>query len=84
MATVTGWARAEQLPLDEVVSEVGAALRGHRRQFLALLGGPAVARIVAEHRDRLCRLDSEHAEAARAAQGRRAIIAPAADECEVA
>jgi predicted site-specific integrase-resolvase len=34
VARVTGWATAEQIPVDKVVSEVGSALNGHRRKFL--------------------------------------------------
>lgn len=52
VARVCAWATAQQVPVDEVVVEVGSALNGHRRKFLALLGGPSVTRIVVEHRDR--------------------------------
>jgi predicted site-specific integrase-resolvase len=68
---VTAWATAEQIPVDKVVVEVGSALNGHRRKFLALLRDPSVGRIVVEHRDRFCRLGSEYVEAALAAQGAR-------------
>lgn len=37
VARVTPWATAEQIPVDKVVTEVGSALNGHRRKFLALL-----------------------------------------------
>jgi predicted site-specific integrase-resolvase len=50
VARVTAWATAEQIPVDEVVTEVGSALNGHRRKFLALLRDPSVRRIVVEHR----------------------------------
>jgi predicted site-specific integrase-resolvase len=69
VAGVTAWATAEQIPVDKVVTEVGSALTGHRRKFLALLRDPSVARIVVEHRDRFCRFGSEYVEAALAAQG---------------
>jgi len=42
--------------VDKVVVEVGSALNGHRRKFVALLGDPSVHRIVVEQRARFCRL----------------------------
>jgi predicted site-specific integrase-resolvase len=38
VARVTGWATTEQMPVDEVVTEVGSGVSGHRRKFFALLG----------------------------------------------
>lgn len=70
VARVTAWATAEQVPVDEVVTEVGSALNGHRRKFLALLRDPLAGRIVVEHRDRLCRFGCEYVEAALAGQCR--------------
>jgi predicted site-specific integrase-resolvase len=58
VARVTAWATAEQISVDKVVTEVGSALNGHRRKFLALLRDPSVTRIVVEHRDRFCRFGS--------------------------
>lgn len=81
VARVTAWATAEQIPVDKVVVEVGSALNGHRRRFLALLHDPSVHRIVVEHRDRFCRLcrfGSEYVEAALAAQGRELVVVDAA------
>jgi predicted site-specific integrase-resolvase len=69
VARVTVWATAEQISVDKVVVEVGSALNGHRRKFLALLRDPTVNRIVVEHRDRFCRFGSEYVEAALAARG---------------
>jgi predicted site-specific integrase-resolvase len=71
---VTGWATTQQIPVDEVVTEVGSALNGPRRKFVALLGDPAVTRIVVEHRDRCCRLGSEYVSAALAALGRELVV----------
>jgi predicted site-specific integrase-resolvase len=79
VARVTGWATAEQIPVDKVVSEVGSALNGHRRKFLALLRDPSVGRIVVEHRDRFCRFGSEYVEAALAAQGRELVVVDSAE-----
>jgi predicted site-specific integrase-resolvase len=70
VARVSAWATAEQVPVDKVVTEVGSALKGHRRKFLALLGDPLVGRIAVEHRDRFCRFGCEYVEAALAAQCR--------------
>ncbi|ETW23930.1 IS607 family transposase [Mycobacterium gastri] len=79
VARVTGWATAQQLPVDKVVTEVGSALNGHRRKFLALLRDPVVTRIVVEHRDRFCRFGSEYVEAALAAQGRVLVVVDSAE-----
>ena len=46
--------RPPPIPVDKVVTQVGSALGGHRRGFLAMLGDPSVGRIVVEHRDRFC------------------------------
>jgi predicted site-specific integrase-resolvase len=74
VAPVTAWATAEQIPVDKVVTEVGCALNGHRRRFLALLRDPWVQRIVVEDRDRFCRLGSEYVQGALAAQGRELVV----------
>jgi predicted site-specific integrase-resolvase len=59
VARVTAWATAQRIPVDKVVVEVGSALNGDRRKFVALLRDPSVHRIVVEHRDRFCRFGSE-------------------------
>lgn len=79
VARVTAWATAEQISVDGVVTEIGSALNGHRRKFLALLRDPAVTRIVVEHRDRFCRFGSEYVEAALAAQGRELVVVDSAE-----
>lgn len=79
VARVTTWATAEGMPVDRVVTEVGSALNGHRRKFLALLRDPAVTRIVVEHRDRFCRFGSEYVEAALAAQGCELVVVDSAE-----
>lgn len=76
---VTSWATTEHIPVDKVVTEVGSALNGHRRKFLALLRDPSVAQIVVEHRDRFCRFDSAYIVAALAAQGRELIVVDSAE-----
>ena len=79
VARVTAWAAARQIPVDKVVIEVGSALNGHRRKFLALLGDPSVGRIAVEHRDRFCRFGSEYVPAALAGQGRELVVVDSAE-----
>lgn len=74
VARVTLWATGQKMPVERVVVEVGSALNGHRRKFLALLRDPTVTRIVVEHRDRFCRFGSEYVETALAAQGRELVV----------
>lgn len=79
VARVTGWATDQQFPVDKVVVEVGSALNGRRRKFVAVLGDPTVSRIVVEHRDRFCRFGSEYVEAALGARGRELVVVDAAE-----
>lgn len=76
VARVTAWATARYLPVGKVVTEVGSVLNGQRGEFLAVLGDPAVRRIVVEHRDRFCRLYGKRAAQDRA---KRALAAAAGD-----
>lgn len=75
VARVTAWATSQGIAVDRVVTEVGSALNGHRRKFLALLRDPSVTVIAVEHRDRFARFGAEYVEAALAAQGRRLAVA---------
>ena len=75
VARVTAWAASQGLPVGKVVTEVGSALNGKRRKFLALLRDPSVTVIAVEHRDRFARFGAEYVEAALAAQGRRLLVA---------
>jgi len=79
VARVTAWATAERIRVDQVVTEVGSALNGHRCKFLALRRDPSVSRIVVEHRDRFCRFGSEYVQAALAAQGRELVVVDTAE-----
>ena len=79
VARVTMWATSQQLSVSRVVTEVGSALNGHRKEFLALLRDPAVSTIVVEHRDRFARFGAEYVEAALAAQGRRLLVVDPAE-----
>lgn len=79
VARVTVWATGQKLGVDRVVTEVGSALNGHRKKFLALLRDPAVSTIVVEHRDRFARFGAEYVEAALSAQDRRLLVVDPAE-----
>ncbi len=79
VARVTEWVTNGGGQVDKVVTEVGSALNGHRRKFLALLRDPGVERIVVEHRDRFARFGAEYVEAALAAQGRALVVVDPAE-----
>ena len=79
VARVTAWATAQQIPVEKVVTEVGSALNGHRRKFLALLGDPSVQPIVVEHRGRFCRFGSEYVRAVLAVQGGELVVVDSAE-----
>jgi predicted site-specific integrase-resolvase len=79
VARVTAWATGEGLAVGRVVTEVGSALGGHRKKFLALLRDPQVSSIVVEHRDRFARFGAEYVEAALVAQGRRLLVVDPAE-----
>jgi len=79
VARVTAWAGEHNIPVGRVVTEVGSALDGQRRKFLALLRDPAVTTIVVEHRGRFARFGAEQVEAALSAQGRRLLVVDPAE-----
>ena len=79
VARVTAWATGQHMAVSRVVTEVGSALNGRRKKFLALLRDPAVATIVVEHRDRFARFGAEYVEAALSAQGRRLLVVDPAE-----
>jgi predicted site-specific integrase-resolvase len=79
VARVVAWATEHGHSVDQVVTEVGSALNGHRRKFLALLRDRTVTTILVEHRDRFCRFGAEYVEAALAAQGRRLVVVDPAE-----
>ncbi len=79
VARVTAWATGEGLSVGRVVTEVGSAVNGKRRKFLALLRDESAATIVVEHRDRFARFGAEYVEAALSAQGRRLLVVDPAE-----
>lgn len=74
VARVTAWATTQGIAVDEVVTEVGSALNGHRRKFKRLLEDATATRILVEHRDRFCRFGVEYIEAALSAQDRQIVV----------
>jgi predicted site-specific integrase-resolvase len=68
-------ATAQGVAVDRVVTEVGSALNGRRREFLSLLRDKSVTVIAVEHRGRFARFGAEYVEAALEAQGRRLLVA---------
>ena len=79
VARVTAWATSQEMSVDRVVTEVGSALNGHRRKFLALLRDASVERIIVEHRDRFARFATEYIQAALEAQGRELVVVDPAE-----
>ena len=79
VARVTAWATGEGLSVGRVVTEVGSALNGKWRRFLALLQDESVATIVVEHRDRFASFGAEYVGAALSAQGRRLLVVDPAE-----
>ena len=79
VARVLTWATENGYKIDKVVTEVGSALNGHRRKFLALLGDPNITTILVEHRDRFCRLGADYVEATLNAQSRRLVVVDSAE-----
>ena len=63
------------MPVVRVEAEVGSGMNGTRARARRRLAGPAAGVVVVEHRDRLGRMNTELAEAALAAQGRRLVVA---------
>ncbi len=78
-ARVLTWATENGYKIDKVVTEVGSALNGHRRKFLALLGDLDVTTILVEHRDRLCRFGANYVEAALGAQSGQLVVVDSAE-----
>jgi putative resolvase len=79
---VTG-ATERGLSVDQVVTEIGSGMNGHRRKLTRVVSDPAVRVLVVEHRGRLTGFGFEHLAASLAACGRRVVVlddAEAADD----
>jgi putative resolvase len=61
-------------PVAGVEAEVGSGMNGARSRVRRLLADPLVRVVVAEHRSRLGRVNTELAEAALSASGRRLVV----------
>ncbi|KJE22875.1 putative site-specific integrase-resolvase [Frankia torreyi] len=79
VARIVAWTASQNLAVGRVVTEVGSALDGHRRKFLALLRDPDVTTIVVEHRGRFARFGAEDVQAALEASGRRLLVVDPAE-----
>jgi predicted site-specific integrase-resolvase len=79
VARVTAWATEQGMSVDRTVTEVGSALNGTRRRFLALLRDPTITTIIVEHRDRFARFGAEYVEAALSAQRRHLVVVDASE-----
>lgn len=74
VARLSAWAAQAGLPVVRVEAEVGSGMNGARARARRLLADPAATVVVVEHRDRLGRMNTELAEAALAAHGRRLVV----------
>jgi predicted site-specific integrase-resolvase len=74
VARLAAWAEQAGLPVVRVEEEVGSGMNGARAKARRLLADPAATVVVVEHRDRLGRVNTELAEAALSAQGRRLAV----------
>ena len=79
VSRVTQWCTDQGWAVGDVVTEVGSALNGHRRKFLALLRDKSATRIVVEHRDRFARFGSEYVNAALEADSRELVVVDPAE-----
>ena len=74
VARLTAWAAQAGLPVVRVEAEVGSGMNGARAGARRLLADPVATVVVVEHRDRLGRMNTELAEAALSAHGRRLVV----------
>ena len=74
VARLAAWATASGLPVARVEAEVGSGMNGARPKARRLLADPRVRTVVVEHRDRLGTMNTELAEAALSAHGRRLVV----------
>ena len=72
VARLSAWAAQAGLPV--VRAEVGSGMNGSRPKVRRLLADPGVSVVVAGHRDRLGRMNTELPEAALAAHRRRLVV----------
>ncbi|MFZ0906064.1 MAG: IS607 family transposase, partial [Mycobacterium sp.] len=73
-ARLAEWAANAGHRVLRAEAEVGSGMDGARTKIRRLLADPEVTVIVAEHRDRLGRMNTELVEAALSAHGRRLVV----------
>ena len=74
VARLSTWAAKAGLPVVRVEAEVGSGMNGSRAKVRRLLSDLAVTVVVAGHRDRLGRMNTELVEAALSAHNRRLVV----------
>jgi len=74
VARLSAWAAKAGLPVVRVEAGAGAGMNGSRAKVRRLRADPAVTVVVARHRDRLGRVNTELAGAALAARDRRLVV----------
>jgi putative resolvase len=79
VARLAAWAAQSGQAVARVEAEVGSGMNGARSKARRLLADPRVRTVVVEHRDRLGRMNTELAEAALSAHGRRLVVLDAAE-----
>jgi putative resolvase len=79
VSRLSGWAAQAGATVVRVETEVGSGMNGARRKVRRLLADPRVVTVVVEHRDRLGRMNTELAEAALSAHGRRLVVLDAGE-----
>ena len=71
---VVAGATGRGLAVNQVVTEVGSGMNGHRRKLTKVLSDAGATVLVVEHRDRLTRFGFEHLAASLSACGRRIVV----------
>lgn len=79
VARLAGWAAKAGQRVARVEAEVGSGMNGTRTKARRLLADPAVTTVVAGHRDRLGRINTELVEAALIVTGRRLVVLDAGE-----
>lgn len=74
VARLTAWAADAGGQVVRVEAEVGSGMNGSRAKVRRLLADPKVTTVVVEHRDRFGRMNTELAESALSAHGRRLVV----------
>jgi putative resolvase len=74
VARLTAWAADAGGQVVRVEAEVRSGTNGSRAKVRRLLADPKVTTVVVEHRDRLGRMNTELAESALSAHGRRLVV----------